>query len=86
MVGIPDDAKLVFLQDDEIVCTVTQQQPARVNFREEELSLSMAAAKALERDSSAGLRGPAYWKYEDELLTDRRDRMESEEGEDADEE
>ena len=51
MVGIPDDARLVFLQDDEIVCTVTQQQPARVNFREEELSLSMAAAKALERDS-----------------------------------
>lgn len=87
IVGIPDDEKLNFLQDDEVVCTVIQQKsPAKVNFREEELSLSMAAAKALGRNSSAGLRGPAYWKYEDELLSDRRDRMESEEGENADEE
>lgn len=86
MVGIPDDARLTFLQDDEVVCTVIQQQPARVNFCEKELSLSMAAAKALGRGSSAGLRGPAYWKYEDELLSDRRERMESEEGENADEE
>lgn len=85
MVGIPDDAKLTFLQDDEVVCTVLQQK-IKVNFRGEELSLSMAAAKALGRNSSAGLRGPAYWKYEDELLPDRRDRMESEKGEDADEE
>ena len=84
MVDIPDEARLVFLQDDEIVCTVTQRKPAKVNFRGEELSLSMAAAKASGRDSS--LQGPAYWKYEDELLSDRRDRMESEEGENADEE
>lgn len=76
---------MTFLQDDEVVCTVIQQK-IKVNFRGEELSLSTAAAKALGRNSSAGLRGPAYWKYEDELLTDRRDRMESEKGEDADEE
>ena len=86
MVGIPDDETLPFLLDDDVVCTVRQQKnPPKVNFREEELSLSMAAAKALGRDSSAGVRGPAYWKYEDELLSDRRDRMESEEGEDVDE-
>lgn len=86
MVAIPDDARLAFLRDDDIVCTVTQRKPAKVNFRGEELSLSKAAAKALGGGSSAGLRGPAYWKYEDELLSDRRDRMESEEGENADEE
>lgn len=87
MVGIPDDETLTFLLDDDVVCTVRQQKnPPKVNFREEELSLSMAAAKALGRNSSAGVRGPAYWKYEDELLSDRRDRMESEEGKDADEE
>lgn len=87
MVGIPDDETLTFLLDDDVVCTVRQQKnPPKMNFREEELSLSVAAARALGRDSSAGLRGPAYWKYEDELLSDRRDRMESEEGENADEE
>ena len=87
MVGIPDDATLTFLLDDEVVCTVRQQKnPPKVNFLEEELSLSMAAAKALGRDSSAGVRGPAYWKYKDELLSDIRDRRESKEGENADEE
>ena len=52
MVDIPDNARLGFLQDDEIVCTVTQRKPARVNFRGEELSLSKAATKASGRDSS----------------------------------
>lgn len=86
MVNIPDDARLFFLQNDKIYCTVTQRKPARVNFDGEEFSLTVAAVKALGKGSSASLQGLAYWKYKDELLTDIRDRMESKEGENADEE
>ena len=86
MIDISEGAELTFLQNNDVVCTVTQQKPAKVKFEDEKLSLSMAAAKALGKDKSYGVQGAAYWKYEDELLSDRRNRMESEEEENADDE
>lgn len=81
MIDIPVGAELIFLQDNDIVCTVSQQKPAKVIFDDEEYSLSKAAAEALGGDLPYSVQGAAFWKYEGELLSERRKRMESEEDE-----
>lgn len=72
---------LVFVQDESITCSVVSLKPPRVDFRGETVTLSNATARALDRDSSQGLQGPLYWKYEGEVLTERRRRMEIDGGE-----
>lgn len=73
MVDIPVGAELKFINDESIVCTVASDQK-HVIFRDEEMSTSEAAGKAL--GSKWWVRGPAHWTYEGELLTERRNRME----------
>lgn len=81
LLDIDLDEVLVFVQDESITCRVVSQKPPRVDFRGETVTLSNATARALGRDSSQGLQGPLYWKYGDEVLTERRRRMEFDEGE-----
>ena len=75
MLDIPVGAELEFVKDPSIVCKVFQQRPPRVEFNGEEMSLSEASQKVME--SPWRLQGTQYWKYEDETLQERRERMES---------
>lgn len=76
--GINSGDILTCSRDDSLTATVVNG--GKVNFKGEILSLSAAALKALH---SIGYRTPAasgseYWKFDGELLDERRDRMEAE--------
>lgn len=73
MVAIPAGAELKFIRDENITCTVAPDQK-HVIFRGKPMSSSQAAAEAL--GSKWWVQGPAYWTYEDEILDERRIRME----------
>lgn len=75
MVDIPAGAELKFIRDEKITCKVSSDQK-HVEFRGEMISLSSAAQKAL--GYAWQVQGPAYWTYEDEILDERRIRMEEE--------
>ena len=83
LLDIDLDETLVFVQDENVICRVVSQKPPRVDFRGETLTLSNATARALDRDSSMGLQGPLYWKYGSEVLTERRRRIEVDDGEES---
>ena len=79
MVGIPIGATLQFLKDAKFTCTVANNK--KVNFRNEEISLSRAAHTVLGeimtgRTTKSWPRGPTYWMYEGETLDERQRRME----------
>lgn len=76
--GINSGDILTCSRDDSLTATVVNG--GKVNFKGEILSLSAAALKALH---SIGYRTPAasgseYWKFDGELLDERRNRMEAE--------
>ena len=75
MVDIPIGEWLHFVGDEKIVCKVERQSPARVELYGTIMSLSAAAQRA--KQSSWGLQGTRYWKYGDETLQERRERIES---------
>ena len=79
MLEIEVGTELQFAGDEgvEAVCSVSQVKPPRVTYGEEVLTLSVAAARVLGRDSTKGLQGPLYWRFEGETLADRRKRMEA---------
>lgn len=79
MLDVPVGSTLTFRSDETITCEVINQRPPRVKFQNEEISLSLAAATALGKESSVGIQGPLYWNYDNEPLTERRDRREQEE-------
>jgi len=72
--GIKPGDVLTFSRDETITATVVQKN--KINYCDETLSLSAAAEKLLGYQN--GVSGPLYWKFEGELLDDRRRRMESE--------
>lgn len=77
MVGIPVDAELNSVFDDDITCRVASGNA--VIFRGEQMSLSQSAliiARETGRDWKT-LAGPDYWKFEDETLTDLRNAEET---------
>ena len=78
MLSIPDGELLQFLSDESVVCMASRQKPPKVIFGDEEMTLTEAAARALGRDSTRGIQGPLYWKYQGETLVERRHRLESE--------
>ena len=82
MLGIAEGTELEFVQGEGITCTVVSQKPPRVDFKGTTLTLSNATAQALSRESSAGLQGPLYWKYQGAVLTEIRRERESGEEED----
>jgi hypothetical protein len=76
MVGIPIGSTLTFLRDENFLCTVVSHN--RVEFEGENCSLSGAALKLTHRMGFNWKRinGPKNWKFEGEVLTDRRARLE----------
>lgn len=73
MANIPAGAELKFIRDESVVCVVAPDRK-HVVFRGIQLSVSAAAQRALGVDWPAT--GPLYWKYNNELLDERRDRLE----------
>lgn len=86
LIQIPVGTELTFLYDDSITCT-TADTKNRVSFGGESYTVSGLAAKLLvERcgwRDGATAHGGKYFLVNSETLTDRRERMEREEGEDA---
>jgi len=78
MVGIDVGMELVFDKDENIKVTVLENN--KVLFNEKEMSLSNAALDALRECGYnwKSAQGAAHWRYQGELLRDRRDRMEDE--------
>ncbi len=79
MVGIDVGATLSFVQNEEIQVTVADNQ--KVWFEGERVSLSQSALSILNRDfgkTRSSVRGPDFWVFENETLSERRVRMESE--------
>lgn len=80
MVNVPVGAVLHFHNDDSQIATVVSK--TKVNFRDQVLSLSAAAAIKLVEDgyewAARSCAGPLYWSYEGETLQARRLRMENE--------
>ena len=73
MVDIPPGAELKFIRDENITCIVAPDQK-HVVFKGKEMSSSQAAREAL--GSKWQVQGPAYWTYDNEILDERRTRME----------
>ena len=78
MLGIEVGDELQFAgEGSEAVCHVVGVKPPRVDLNGEYISLSVAAARVLGRESTKGVQGPLYWRFEGETLADRRKRLES---------
>ncbi len=74
MIGVPPGATLSFWNQPNITCVVVSQSPPRVAYGKDVISLTEAVRRATK--SNGVFQGPAYWKYDDELLTERRKRFE----------
>ena len=79
MLNIPTDSTLTFLRDETKIVTVTGDR--EVDFEGVRSSLNQVTLDLLRNDHGKNwstVRGPDYWTYENEILTDRRLRMEGE--------
>jgi T5orf172 domain len=76
--GIKPRDILTFSRDETITATVVDGE--KVDFQNEVMSLSAAALKVLHSlgYSTPTASGSVYWKFEGELLDERRRRMEAE--------
>ena len=74
---IPVGATLHFVSDPSITCTVYDERT--VNFQGQLVSTSRAAvlANASRGGLAKSLAGPIWWLYEDETLSNRRERLNS---------
>ena len=81
MVDVPMGAILQFIKDESVTCTVVDDR--QVEFEGSITSLSDAARTMLHRHGGklTAAHGPRYWIYQNETLTERRFRMESEDTE-----
>lgn len=79
MVGIAKNTVLHFKFDDEITCQVIDNH--RVNYLNEEMSLSAAALAALKKRGFdwKSAQGAQYWTHEGQTLVELRQQMENEE-------
>jgi len=80
-IGIPPGSTLTFSRDENITATVVEG--GKISYDNEVYSLSGAAQKILQSLGYAAptANGSAYWMYEGELLDERRNRLETEQGE-----
>lgn len=78
MVGIEIGSELLFSKDENIKCKVIDNH--RVLYNDEKMSLSASALDALKSlgHNWKSAQGAAYWKYGNETLKERRERMENE--------
>ena len=76
MVSIEPGSELVFLRDENETAVVLDHK--KITHRNSETSLSAAALLLLNEMGSARttVAGPRFWKYEGEILSDLRNRME----------
>lgn len=77
MLDIPTGSKLTFVRDETKIVTVTGDR--EVEFEGNRTSLNQVTLDLLRNDHGKNwstVRGPDYWSYENEILTDRRLRME----------
>lgn len=74
MLGIPIGSKLVFANDRDIYCTVSDN--THVEF--DGIIMSLSAATQTVQELPYSRHGALFWLFEDELLIDRRLRMEHE--------
>lgn len=67
---------LKFARDENITCQVVDDK--HILFENQVTSLSAAASQLLKRIGwrSTQVQGPLFWMYEDETLSERRDRIE----------
>jgi hypothetical protein len=79
LVNVPVGAILHFIKDEAVTCKVVDDK--QVEFEGSITSLSDSARTMLHRHGGklTAAHGPLYWIYENESLTERRFRMESEE-------
>ena len=79
MVKIPIDSTLTFIRDENVTCRVISS--SRVEFDGNDHSLSSAALIATNRMGFnwKTIAGPLNWKFEGEVLDERRSRLEEEE-------
>ena len=79
MVDIPVGAELSYIKDENVVAEVVSDR--KIKFKGEEISLTNAAKKLLAKEGvySKYANGPQYWKFDGEILNDRRIRMEENE-------
>ncbi len=71
---LPIGSIFTFTRNPEVTCTLTDG--SNVVFRNEVMSLSKAAQKALGYSSLVA--GPLYWEFEEETLDERKRRYEQE--------
>ena len=79
MVDIPLNSTIAFLHDESIVATVLGDR--EIHFNGTRTSLSKVTLELINTQLGRNwttVRGPDYWIYENETLTDRRLRMEKE--------
>ena len=79
MVDIEFGSELTFLKDENLTCRVTSDR--EIEFEGAPSSLNQVTLDLLNNrfeKSWGSVRGPDYWIYENEILTERRLRMESE--------
>ena len=78
MVDIPVGAELVFSRDENITATVVDKK--NVRFRDTVCSLTSAALTIMREMGYDWdrIQGPKFWKFENEILVDRRSRLEQE--------
>ena len=76
MVSIEPGSELVFLRDENETAVVLDHK--KITHRNSETSLSAAALLLLNEMGSTrtAVAGPRFWKYEGEILSDLRNRME----------
>lgn len=79
MVGISKETLLHFKFDDEITCRVIDNH--RVQFLDEEMSLSAAALAALKQRGYhwKSAQGAQYWNYKGQTLIELRQQVENDE-------
>ena len=76
LVKIAVGETLRFVRDENIICTVVDDK--HVLFEDQITSLSAIASQLLKKQGwkSTQVQGPLFWMYEDETLSERRDRVE----------
>ena len=73
MVNIPVGSKITYCKDESIFCTVVDDK--KVEFNGEVMSLTMAARIIMNLPHDYKLPGPAYFKYNGEMLNTIRERL-----------
>lgn len=79
MLDIPVGTKLYFTRNDNIICEVYDNR--KVKYQDNIYSLSQLTSEILVKKyswKSKNVNGFQFWKYDGEILADRRNRLETE--------